>query len=135
MIVKTGDVVFVNIPNGIGSQQTGQRYAVVISNNVGNKHSPTVEIMPGTTKRNNSKMPTHAHFLAGECGLPFDTVFEAESKWTINKFQIKNIVGHMDDAQLERIAVAMVYATPIVMKAFDKGVQFTNTFEKISKTT
>ena len=41
----------------------------------------------------------------------------------------------MDDTQLERIAVAMVYATPIVMKAFDKGVQFTNTFEKISKTT
>ena len=50
-------------------------------------------------------------------------------------FQIKDIVGHMDDTQLERIAVAMVYATPIVMKAFDKGVQFTNTFEKISKTT
>lgn len=135
MIIKTGDVVFVKIPNGIGSQQTGERYAVVVSNNIGNKHSPTVEIMPGTTKRNNSKLPTHARFSAGECGLPFDTVFEAEAKWTVNKFQIQNIIGHMNDSQLERIAVAMVYATPIVMKAFDKGVQHTKTFEKISKTT
>ena len=135
MIIKTGDVVFVKIPNGIGSQQTGERYAVVVSNNIGNKHSPTVEIMPGTTKRSNSKLPTHVRFSAGECGLPLDTVFEAEAKWTVNKFQIQNIVGHMDDSQLERIAVAMVYATPIVMKAFDKGVQYTKTFEKISKTT
>lgn len=135
MVVKTGDVVFVKIPNGIGSQQTGERYAVVISNNVGNKHSPTVGIMPGTTKRNNSSLPTHAHFSAGECGLPSDTVFEAESLWTVNKFQIVNVVGHMDDSQLERVATAMLYATPIVVKAFNKGIQHTKTFKKIYKTT
>lgn len=51
MKIKTGDVVYVNLPNNIGSQQGGERYAVVVSNNVGNKYSPTVEILPATTQR------------------------------------------------------------------------------------
>ena len=48
MNVKTGDVVRITLPNAIGHQQGGERYAVVVSNNIGNKVSPTVEVLPGT---------------------------------------------------------------------------------------
>lgn len=78
-----------------------------------------------------SSQPTHAHFKAGECGLKKDTTFEAESKWTINKFQISEIVGHMNEEQLTRIAVAMAYATPIVMLAFQRGILSETRFKKI----
>lgn len=130
--VKTGDVVLVSLPNAIGHQQGGTRYAVVVSNNIGNRNSPTVEIIPGTTKRNNSTQPTHAHFKAGEiAGLKQDTTFEAESKWIINKYQIMKIVSKLTEPQLEKIAIAMLMATPMVIKAFDKNIHTTKQFQKV----
>lgn len=129
---KTGDVVLVNIPNGIGHQQSGTRVAVIVSNNIGNKNSPMVEILPGTTKRCDSSLPTHAHFTAGECGLMYDTVFEAESKWVVNKFQIIKTIGKMDTGQLERIAVAMLYAVPMVCMALNSDIQKDERFLKIA---
>jgi mRNA-degrading endonuclease toxin of MazEF toxin-antitoxin module len=132
MNVKTGDVIRITLPNAIGHQQGGERYAVVVSNNIGNKVSPTVEVLPGTTKRDDSTLPTHAHFKAGEIqGLPRNTTFEAESQWVINKFQIIEIVGHLSDKQLERIATAMIMATPLVLKAFESNVHKTQRFQKI----
>ena len=80
---RTGDVVFADF-TGIGSQQVGKRYAVIVSNNIGNRFSPTIQVLPATTKRNNSNLPTHAHFAAGECGLPKETVFLAEMYISFN---------------------------------------------------
>jgi mRNA interferase MazF len=119
---RTGDIVFVDIPNGIGCQQSGKRYAVIVSNNVGNRFSPTVQILPATTKRNNSTQPTHAHFNAGECELPHDTVFLAEQILTVNKFQIIRKVSTMNTEQLMRITAAMLYAVPIIAMAFEQNV-------------
>ena len=130
--VKTGDVLLVDLSNAIGHQQGGTRYAVIVSNNLGNRVSPTVEILPGTSQRDNSTLPTHAHFEAGEIqGLPKGTTFEAESKWTINKFQIIKFVTHLSDSQMERIATAMLFATPVVIKAVRSGVHQSKYFEKI----
>lgn len=130
--VKTGDVVLVSLPNAIGHQQGGTRYAVVVSNNIGNLNSPTVEIIPATTKRNKSTLPTHAHFKAGEItGLPQDTTFEAESKWIVNKYQIIKKVSRLSDPQLEKIAAAMLMATPLIVKAFDRNIHTTKQFQKV----
>lgn len=132
MQIKTGDIVYVDLPNNIGHQQGGRRYGVVVSNNIGNCNSPTIEILPSTTKRNDTQ-PTHAFFQAGEIvGLNYDTVFEAEAKWTINKFQVIRIVGHLSAHQMERIAEAMVYATPCVMAAFYNGVHKTAKFKYVA---
>ena len=131
--IRTGDVLLIDFSNAIGHQQGGIRYAVVVSNNIGNINSPTIEVLPGTSKRTGSRMPTHAHFEAGEIsGLPDGTTFEAESKWTVNKFQIKKKVAHLTDEQLDRIATAMLYATPIVIKAVANGIHNTERFKKIS---
>lgn len=130
---KTGDLVLVELKNNIGHQQGGVRPAVIVSNNIGNKVSPMVEILPLTTKRIQSKIPTHVDFAADEVeGLAKDSTVEAESKWVINKFQIMKKLGRFTDEQLERIACAMVYATPIVMKAFELGIQDTNLFKRIN---
>lgn len=130
---KTGDLVLVELTNNIGHQQGGVRPAVIVSNNIGNKVSPMVEILPLTTKRIRSNIPTHVDFSAEDVeGLAKDSTVEAESKWVINKFQIVKKLGRFTDEQLERIACAMVYATPIVMKAFELGIQDTNLFKRIS---
>ena len=132
-VYKTGDLVLVKLTNNIGHQQGGIRPAVIVSNNIGNKVSPMVEILPITTKRQKSNIPTHVDFCADEVdGLVRDSTVEAESKWVINKYQIVKRLGRFTDAQLELIACAMVYATPIVIKAFQLGIQNTDTFKYVN---
>ena len=120
---NTGDIILVNFVNSIGHQQSGIKYAMVVSNNVGNKYSPMLEVLPATAKRSNSKQPTHALFKKGEiiC-LPESTVFEAEGKIPINKFQVVKKIGSLTNEQMERVAIAMVFATPFVYKAFMNGI-------------
>ena len=133
LILKTGYVVIVKLENNIGSQQGGIRPAVVVSNNVGNTYSNTIKVIPGTTKRLTNNQPTHAHFTTEE--LPFlksDTTFEAECSWVVNKFQVLKVIGELNDDQLERIAEAMAYDTPLIYKAFQNGVQNNQMFKRIS---
>ena len=65
-VYYTGDLVLVDLSNNIGHQQGGKRPAVIVSNNVGNAVSPMVEVLPLTTKRYKSTLPTHVDFK-----LPF----------------------------------------------------------------
>lgn len=37
-----GDIYFADLDRGVGSEQEGCRPVVIIQNNVGNRHSPTV---------------------------------------------------------------------------------------------
>jgi mRNA-degrading endonuclease toxin of MazEF toxin-antitoxin module len=127
---RTGDVIYADFSNGIGSQQKGKRYAVIISNNVGNSMSSTVQVLPATTKRNNSCLPTHAHFNAGECSLPQDTVFLAEQAVTINKFQIIRVLDKMTESQLKRIAKALLCAIPMTVTAVSEIIN-TPQFERL----
>lgn len=118
--------------NSIGHQQSGIRPALVVSNNVGNAKSDMLEVLPITTKRNKSRQPTHVMIKADNInGLKYDSTVEAEGKIPVNKFQVRKKLGHLTDEQLELIAIAMVYATPIVIKAFNKGVQNTDLFQSI----
>lgn len=132
--LRTGDVVIINVENNIGSQQGGIRPAIIVSNNIGNKHSSTIKVLPGTTKRHNSNLPTHIHFSASEVTcLSKDTTFEAESSWVINKFQIMKKIGTLTETQLNKVAIAMAYDTPLVLLAFQNNIQNTETFQRISK--
>ena len=42
MIVRRGDVYYADLRPVIGSEQGGIRPVLIIQNNIGNKHSPTV---------------------------------------------------------------------------------------------
>ena len=92
-----------------------------------------LEVLPITTKRNGSKLPTHVTIKADKFnGLKYESTIEAEGKIPINKFQVRRKLGRLTEDQLELVAVAMVYATPIVVKAFNVGVHHTRLFQKIS---
>ena len=48
---KRGDIYYANLNPVIGSEQGGTRPVLIISNDVGNKHSPTVIVAPITGMR------------------------------------------------------------------------------------
>lgn len=59
--IKRGMVVIVNLPvQKENSIQGGERPCVIVSNNVGNKYSPNVTIIPLTTSKSKKNLPTHA---------------------------------------------------------------------------
>ena len=58
--IKRGDIYYANLNPVIGSEQGGRRPVLIISNDVGNKHSPTVIVAPITSRINTkAKLPTH----------------------------------------------------------------------------
>lgn len=61
-----GDLYYADLGHGIGSEQKGTRPVVIIQNNVGNKHSPTVIIAAVTSKANvKAKLPPTTTWTPG----------------------------------------------------------------------
>lgn len=53
-----GQLFYADLGSGIGSEQQGLRPVVIIQNNIGNKHSPTV-IVAAVSSKTKTKLPTH----------------------------------------------------------------------------
>ena len=64
MTVRRGDIYYADLSPVIGSEQGGVRPVLVIQNDVGNKHSPTVICAAITSRMNKAKLPTHIEISA-----------------------------------------------------------------------
>ena len=80
-----GDMYYADLGHGIGSEQEGYRPVVIIQNNVGNKHSPTVIIASITSKKDaKPKLPTH-YYIDAENGLELPSIVLLEQLRTVDK--------------------------------------------------
>ena len=90
-----GDMYYADLGKGIGSEQEGYRPVVIIQNDVGNKHSPTVIIASITSKRDaKAKLPTH-YLLEAENGLELPSLVLLEQLRTIDKRRLSSFIGHL----------------------------------------
>ena len=64
--MRRGDIYYADLRPVIGSEQGGIRPVLIIQNDVGNKHSPTVICAAITSKMNKAKLPTHIELRAGQ---------------------------------------------------------------------
>lgn len=96
------DVIFGEFPDMDGSIQSGFRPGIVIQNNIGNKYSPTLIVMPLTSKIKNMEQATHLLIKKDkENGLRKDSTLLAEQIATINKSKAKKI-GHIFNRGLQK---------------------------------
>lgn len=51
MLIRRGDIFYADLNPVVGSEQGGIRPVLVVQNNVGNRHSPTVVILPLSTAK------------------------------------------------------------------------------------
>lgn len=93
--IKRGDIYYAEINPVIGSEQGGNRPVLIISNDIGNKHSPTVIIAAITSKQTKSKLPTH-FYLSDIEGLPADSIVLLEQIRTIDKKRLREYLGTLD---------------------------------------
>ena len=97
MIVKRGDMFYADLSPVVGSEQGGIRPVVIIQNDVGNRHSPTVIAAAITSQTGKNKLPTHIEIGSENNGLKADSIVLTEQIRTIDKSRLKEKIGHIDD--------------------------------------
>ena len=107
MVIQRGDVYYADLRPVVGSEQGGVRPVLIIQNNVGNRHSPTVICAAGTSKMNGAKLPTHIEIDASAYGIEKDSVILLEQLRTIDKKRLKDKVCHLDNQILVKIDKAL----------------------------
>ena len=108
MIIKRGDIYYADLRPVVGSEQGGVRPVLIIQNDVGNKHSPTVICAAITSKMNKAKLPTHVELNTRRCAMVKDSVILLEQLRTIDKQRLKEKICHIDDELQQRVNDALL---------------------------
>ena len=97
--LKMFDVIYVDfLDNKIGSEQSGIHPYIIIQNNVGNKHCPTVLGMSLTSVLKKEYMSTHCIIhKTKQNGLKHDSMLLGETLTQISKERIINKIGSITE--------------------------------------
>ena len=94
--MKRGDVYYADLRPVIGSEQGGIRPVVIVQNDIGNLHSPTIIVAAVTSKLNKAKLPTHIELSAERYHMVRDSVILLEQLRAIDKSRLKEKICHLD---------------------------------------
>jgi mRNA interferase MazF len=107
MMVKRGEIYYADLSPVVGSEQGGTRPVLIVQNDVGNRHSPTVIAAAITSQKDKAKLPTHIPVRAASCGLTKDSIVLLEQIRTIDKRRLKDRMGALDGDSMTRINDAL----------------------------
>lgn len=103
MVIKRGDIYYADLSPVVGSEQGGIRPVLIIQNDVGNKHSPTVICAAITSRMNKAKLPTHIEISAQKYNIIKNSVILLEQMRTIDKQRLKEFVCHVDNSMMKKV--------------------------------
>lgn len=106
--IRRGDIYYADLSPVIGSEQGGLRPVLIVQNDVGNRHSPTVIAAAITSRTTKSKLPTHIDVYGEEVGLAKNSVVLLEQIRTLDKKRLKEKMGHLDNETMSRVNSAIV---------------------------
>lgn len=107
-MIRRGDIYYADLRPVIGSEQGGIRPVLIIQNDIGNKHSPTVICAAITSKMNKAKLPTHVELDSSKYDIMKDSVILLEQLRTIDKKRLKDKICHLDREILKRVDQALL---------------------------
>ena len=111
--IKFGEIYLARL-EGDGHEQRGRRAVIIAQNDLGNRHSPTVEIIPLSSKIQKARhLPTHVFIRADKStGLKMDSLALAEQPKTIDKSKLICRIGHLTHESLVAIGAARRIQSP-----------------------
>ncbi len=108
MKIKRGQIYLADLGEGYGSEQGGIRPVLVVQNNKGNKHSPTILVACITSKAHSKHyLPTH-YVIPKHVGLKYDSMVMMEQIKVIDEKRIIKYIGKL---------------SPNFMKILDKKIK------------
>lgn len=105
--IRRGDIYYADLSPVVGSEQGGIRPVVILQNNVGNRHSPTVIAAAITSRKGKHKLPTHVNLDAPVPGLYRDSIILLEQLRTIDKSRLRGKVGSLGEDQMCKLDYAL----------------------------
>ena len=96
--IKRGEIYYIQNSSVVGSEQSGTRPAVVVSNEKANKFSPVIEVVFLTTRRKKN-LPTHVPVIVDG---KQNTVL-CEQITSIDVSRIGTYKGKVNDIEMEKI--------------------------------
>ena len=107
MQVRRGYIFYADLSPVVGSEQGGIRPVLIIQNDVGNRHSPTVICAAITSRMNKAKLPTHVEIDASKYQIVKNSVILLEQIRTIDKQRLKDMVCHLDKEIMNKVDEAL----------------------------
>src|SRR5699024_3235369 len=101
--VKRGDIYYADLSPVVGSEQGGLRPVLIVQNDTGNRHSPTVIAAAITSQINKAKLPTHIELEGKSYGLSKDSVVLLEQIRTIDKRRLRERMGKLDAGLMNKV--------------------------------
>lgn len=111
--MQRGEIYLAQLQNTNGSIQQGLRPVIIVQNNIGNMHSPTI-IVCSITTATKRKLPTHVYIPRGG-GLKERSIMLGEQMHTLNK---KDLIKHLgtitDQETLKQINKALLISLGVI---------------------
>ena len=101
--VKRGEIYFADLSPVVGSEQGGMRPVLIVQNDTGNRHSPTVIAAAITSQTGKARLPTHINLSAQSYGLSRDSVVLLEQIRTIDKSHLRERMGRLDSPTMQQV--------------------------------
>lgn len=109
-IVKRGQIYYVDLGVGEGSELKKIRPCVVIQNDIGNKYSPTTIVAPITHRTSNRNQPTQIvldEYMQNKFPELIDGVIMAEQIRVVSKTRFKEFAGELLPGAIKLLDKAM----------------------------
>ena len=105
--IHRGDIYLADLALVVGSEQGGIRPVLIIQNDIGNQHSPTVITAVITGQIKHRYLPTHVLLDAPGYGLLKKSVVMLEQLRTLDKGRLHFQVGRIDADKMNEVDTAL----------------------------
>lgn len=104
--IMRGEMYYADLSPIVGSEQGGMRPVLILQNNIGNKHSPTVVVAAITGRFVKNQMPTHVRLCSAY--LAKESVVLLEQIRTIDKCRLEEYIGKVTAEEMGQIENALL---------------------------
>lgn len=107
MTIKRGGIFIATLNPVIGKEISKTRPVVVISNNINNKYSGTVTVLPLTSKKLDKIYPFEVLLSKGAGNLPKDSKLKADQISTLDQSRLISKIGIIKEEDMEEVEKAV----------------------------
>lgn len=111
---KRGEIYLVNFDRSIGSEIKKKRPAVIIQNDIANRHSPVTIVAAITSQKGERLYPTEVPISAKGSGLPHDSIVLLNQIRTIDKNRLTEKLGAAPEDTLRALNRALAVSVGLL---------------------
>ena len=117
--IQRGDIYYADLTPVTGSEQGGIRPVLIIQNDIGNHHSPTIIAAAITGCVKGKRQPTHVQLKGPACGLFHDSTILLEQLRTLDKTRLGEYMGSVGEDKMREVDAALNVSVGLINPTSD----------------